>query len=51
MNTRQPGKTYRLRLANIGAFAGFFFWIDGHDMTIIEADGVRSVVSASQGDC
>ncbi|KAF9809804.1 hypothetical protein IEO21_07247 [Rhodonia placenta] len=36
----EPGKTYRLRLANIGAFAGFFFWIDGHDMTIIEADGI-----------
>ncbi|KAI0938395.1 hypothetical protein AcV5_000087 [Taiwanofungus camphoratus] len=36
----QPGKTYRLRIANIGAFAGFYFWIDGHEMRIIEADGI-----------
>ncbi|CCM05087.1 uncharacterized protein FIBRA_07294 [Fibroporia radiculosa] len=36
----EPGKTYRLRIANIGAFAGFYFWIDGHDMRIIEADGI-----------
>lgn len=35
----QPGKTYRLRVINMGAFAGFFFWIDGHQMRIIEADG------------
>ena len=36
----EPGKTYRLRIANIGAFNALFFWIDGHEMTIIEADGV-----------
>jgi FtsP/CotA-like multicopper oxidase with cupredoxin domain len=41
----QPGKTYRLRVINMGAFAGFFFWIDGHQMRIIEADGVRFVLS------
>lgn len=35
----QPGKTYRLRVINMSAFAGFFFWIDGHNMRIIEADG------------
>ncbi|KAF8988433.1 Fet3 protein [Cyathus striatus] len=35
----QPGKTYRLRVVNTGAFASFAFWIDGHNMTIIEADG------------
>ncbi len=38
----QPGKTYRLRIVNTSAFAAFFFWIDGHDMRIIEVDGVRS---------
>lgn len=37
----QPGKTYRLRIVNVSAFAAFFFWIDGHDMRIIEVDGVR----------
>ncbi|KIJ14567.1 Ferroxidase [Paxillus involutus ATCC 200175] len=34
-----PGRTYRLRVINTSAFSAFFFWIDGHDMTIIEADG------------
>ena len=37
----EPGKTYRLRVINSSAFAMFFFWIDGHDMRIIEVDGVR----------
>jgi len=36
----EPGKTYRLRIMNTGAFSAFFFWIDGHEMRIIEADGV-----------
>jgi iron transport multicopper oxidase len=36
----QPSKTYRLRIVNTAAFAAFFFWIDGHDMRIIEVDGV-----------
>jgi iron transport multicopper oxidase len=36
----EPGKTYRLRIINMGTFAAFFVWIDGHNMTIIEADGV-----------
>jgi iron transport multicopper oxidase len=36
----EPGKTYRLRIVNTGAFASFYFWIDGHEMRIIEADGV-----------
>ncbi|RDB30495.1 Iron transport multicopper oxidase fio1 [Hypsizygus marmoreus] len=34
-----PGKTYRLRIVNTAAFAAFYFWIDGHDMRIIEIDG------------
>ncbi|KAH7920657.1 Fet3 ferroxidase [Leucogyrophana mollusca] len=34
-----PGRTYRLRVINMSAFAAFFFWIDGHDMRIIEGDG------------
>jgi iron transport multicopper oxidase len=34
-----PGKTYRLRIINTSALAMFYFWIDGHDMRIIEADG------------
>ncbi|KAI9332076.1 Cupredoxin [Obelidium mucronatum] len=35
-----PGKRYRLRLINTAAQAHFYFSIDGHDMTVIEADGV-----------
>jgi len=35
-----PGRTYRLRIINTAAFAAFYFWIDGHEMRIIEADGV-----------
>ena len=36
----QPGKTYFFRMTNIGAFAGQYFWIEGHTMKIIEVDGV-----------
>lgn len=35
-----PGKTYRLRVINTSAFSAFYFWIDGHEMRIIEADGI-----------
>ncbi|KAF8882185.1 ferroxidase [Gymnopilus junonius] len=35
----EPGKTYRLRIVNTAGFSAFFFWIDGHDMRIIEVDG------------
>jgi iron transport multicopper oxidase len=38
----EPGKTYRLRIINVSAFSAFYFWIDGHEMTIIEVDGVSS---------
>ncbi len=34
------GKTYRLRVINMSALAMFHFWIDGHQMRIIELDGV-----------
>ncbi|KAM5356679.1 hypothetical protein ACJ41O_003325 [Fusarium nematophilum] len=35
----QPSKTYLLRLINLGAFAGQYFWIEGHDLSIVEVDG------------
>ncbi|KAJ6540878.1 Fet3 protein [Mycena vulgaris] len=35
-----PGKRYRLRVVNVGVAATFYFWIDSHPMTVIEADGV-----------
>ena len=36
----QPDRTYFIRMANIGAFAGQYFWIEGHTMKIVEVDGV-----------
>lgn len=36
----EAGKTYLLRVVNLGAFAGQWFWIEGHNMTIVEVDGV-----------
>jgi len=38
--TFRPGKKYRLRILNASATSMFNFWIEGHDMKIIEADGV-----------
>ncbi|GAA5939105.1 uncharacterized protein JCM15063_004427 [Sporobolomyces koalae] len=35
----EAGKTYRLRIINAGIFSMNYFWIDGHEMRIIEADG------------
>ncbi|KAF9427482.1 hypothetical protein BGZ94_004817 [Podila epigama] len=35
-----PGKTYRLRIINMSALAMFHFYIDGHDIEIIEIDGI-----------
>lgn len=36
----KPGKTYLFRVVNLGAFAGQYFWIEGHNMSIVEVDGV-----------
>ncbi|KAH8656996.1 Cupredoxin [Tricladium varicosporioides] len=36
----QPGKTYLFHMVNIGAFAGQYIWFEGHNMTIVEVDGV-----------
>lgn len=35
-----PGKTYRLRIINTSALSAFYFWIDGHNMRLVEVDGV-----------
>lgn len=36
----QAGKTYLIRLINISAFVGQYFWIEDHIMRIVEIDGV-----------
>jgi iron transport multicopper oxidase len=35
-----PGKTYLLRIINVGAFASQYFWIQDHSLQIVEVDGV-----------
>lgn len=36
----EPGKTYMFRIINMGAFAGQYFWFEGHTMRIVEVDGI-----------
>ncbi|KAJ2734444.1 ferroxidase fet3 [Coemansia sp. BCRC 34962] len=36
----QPGKTYRLRLVNMGTLRWFQFTLPGHEMRVIEMDGI-----------
>ncbi|KAI1164762.1 Cupredoxin [Nemania serpens] len=36
----EPGKTYLFRMVNIGAFAGQYVWFEGHNISIVEVDGV-----------
>lgn len=38
-----PGTTYRLRIVSMSTYATLDVWIDGHNMTIIECDGVAIV--------
>jgi iron transport multicopper oxidase len=35
-----PGKTYLIRMVNIGAFAAHYVWFEGHQMRVVEVDGV-----------
>ncbi|TFK45808.1 Cu-oxidase-domain-containing protein [Heliocybe sulcata] len=37
--TVEKGKRYRMRLVSISCDPNFIVWIDGHSMTVIEADG------------
>ncbi|KAB1209571.1 L-ascorbate oxidase [Morella rubra] len=34
-----PGKTYRLRVASLTALSALSFQVEGHNMTVVEADG------------
>lgn len=38
----QPGKRYRFRLISLSCDPSYVFSIDGHNLTIIEADGVET---------
>ncbi|PVI00038.1 Ferroxidase [Periconia macrospinosa] len=36
----QPGKTYKFRMVNMGAFAAQYVWFEDHTMRVVEVDGV-----------
>jgi iron transport multicopper oxidase len=36
----EPGTTVRFHVVNVGAFGFFHLWIEEHQMTVIEVDGV-----------
>ncbi|TDZ29468.1 Iron transport multicopper oxidase fetC [Colletotrichum spinosum] len=36
----RPGKTYLVRMVNIGAFAAQYVWFEGHRLRVVEVDGV-----------
>ncbi|KAH7128825.1 iron transport multicopper oxidase-like protein FET3 [Dendryphion nanum] len=36
----EPGKTYLVRMINMGAFAAQYVWFEGHTMRIVEVDGI-----------
>ena len=44
----EPGKTYMFRIINIGAFAGQYFWFEGHTMRIVEVDGIYTEAAEAE---
>jgi iron transport multicopper oxidase len=36
----EPGKTYKFRMINMGAFAAQYVWFEDHTMRVVEVDGV-----------
>ena len=36
----EPGKTYLLRIANTGRFVTQYLWMEDHEFTVVEVDGV-----------
>lgn len=46
--TAIAGKTYLLRIMNIGAFPAFFFNIEDHNMTIVAMDGIYTQRTTAQ---
>lgn len=38
----QPDTTYLLRILNTGGFVSQYFWIEDHNMTVVEVDGVTT---------
>ncbi|KAK9453135.1 Cupredoxin [Dipodascopsis uninucleata] len=36
----KPNTTYKLRIINIGGFVSQYIWFEGHNMTVVEVDGI-----------
>lgn len=36
----KPSTTYMMRIVNIGGFVTQYFWLEDHNMTVIEVDGI-----------
>jgi iron transport multicopper oxidase len=36
----EPGKTYLVRMINMGAFAAQYVWFEDHTMRVVEVDGI-----------
>ncbi|PNH50511.1 hypothetical protein VD0003_g6680 [Verticillium dahliae] len=36
----EPGKTYLIRVINMAAFAAQYLWFEGHNISIVEVDGI-----------
>ncbi|GCF01007.1 ferroxidase fet3 [Zygosaccharomyces mellis] len=36
----EPNKTYLLRIVNTGGFVSQYFWLEDHEMEVVEVDGV-----------
>lgn len=43
----QPGRTYLVRMVNMGAFAGQYVWFEGHNISIVEVDGVYTELAVA----
>jgi FtsP/CotA-like multicopper oxidase with cupredoxin domain len=43
-----PDKTYLFRMINMAAISGFYVWIEGHQMEIVEVDGVYTEQTAAE---
>ncbi|XP_014509508.1 L-ascorbate oxidase homolog [Vigna radiata var. radiata] len=44
--TGLPGKTYKLRVSNVGLSTSFNFRIQGHDLKLIEVEGAHTIMES-----
>ena len=44
----EPGKRYKFRIINMGAFAAQYVWFEDHTMQIVEVDGIYTEPSDAE---